>query len=140
VTAVLMMKLGIWYFAALIAIYGGLDVAQRIDTRRDARIRLAIMAAMGHQARNVSFRGLARHCHHAGWVAKRLGWLACPMVRDNFWRHSIQFKSVRGAAPLSVLLQALNEEKLATRIHVPDTAPSFGRRLAQQGWDTGGNS
>jgi hypothetical protein len=134
VTAVLMMKLGIWYFAGLVAIYGALDIAQRIDSRRDAKVRLAIMTAVGHPARGVEFRGLARHCHHAGWVAKRLGWLACPMVRENLWRHSIQFKSVRGAAPLNVLLQALNEEKLATRIKIPATAQSYGSRLAQESY------
>jgi hypothetical protein len=138
VTAVLMLKLGIWYFAGLLGIYGALDVTQRLEARRDARVRLAIMTAVGHPARSVSFRGLARHCHHAGWIAKRLGWLACPMVRESFWRHSIQFKSVRGAAPLNMLLQALNEEKLATRIRLPAAAQSFAQRLSQQSfWEAG---
>jgi hypothetical protein len=136
VTAVLMLKLGVWYFAGLVAIYAALDIAQRLEVRRDARVKMAIVRVTGHQPRSVSFRGLARHCHHAGWVAKRLGWLACPIVRETFWRHSIQFKSVRGAAPLSVLLQALNEEKLATRVRVPETAPSYGQNLAKQGqWE-----
>jgi hypothetical protein len=54
------------------------------------------------------------------------------MVRENLWRHSIQFKSVRGAAPLNLLLQALNEERLVTRIKVPGTTQTFGSRLAQE--------
>lgn len=134
VTAVLMLELGIWYFVLLVALYAALDLTQRTESRRDARIRLAIMTSVGQEARAVLFVGPSRHCEEAAWAARRLGWLVCPIRRESLWRHSIRFKSVAGASPLSHLLEALNEERLATRIHLPDTTPSFGRRLLEQSY------
>lgn len=134
VTAVLMLELGIWYFVLLVALYAALDLVQRTQSRRDAHIRLAIMTSAGQEARAVLFVGPSRHCEEAAWAARRLGWLVCPMERESLWRNSIRFKSVAGALPLSHLLEALNEERLATRIHLPDTTPSFGRRLLEHSY------
>src|SRR3990170_2965410 len=62
VTTVLILELGIWYFAGLIALYVALDVAQRLEERRDARTMMAILRTTGRKARAISFRGHARHC------------------------------------------------------------------------------
>ena len=134
VTAVLILELGIWYFIGLLAIYGALDVAQRAETRRDARNRMAILTAVGHHAPSIFFAGHARHCRRAAWVAKRLGWIAGPMAREGILRRSVRFRYVPGAAPLNTLLEALDGERLATRIRLLDFAPSFGRRLSEQGF------
>ena len=134
VTAVLILELGIWYFIGLIALYAALDVAQRAEMRRDARNRMAILASVGHHAPGIFFAGHARHCHQAAWVAKQLGWIAGPMAREGVLRRSVRFRCVPGAAPLDTLLDALNDEKLATRIRLLDAAPSFGRRLSEHGF------
>jgi hypothetical protein len=138
ITAVLILELGIWYFVGLIAIYAALDVAQRAEVKRDARIRMAIMGAAGQQAGSIAFFGLARHCHRAAWVARQLGWHPTPLTREGWLRRSIRFRFAPGAAPLSAVLDALNEERLATDIRLRNFAPSFGRRLAEQSyWDAG---
>lgn len=138
VTAVLILEFGIWALVSLFAIYGALDVAQRIEMRRDAHNRLMIRNAVGQLTRSITYRGSARYCNRAAWVAKRLGWIACPMVRASLWRHSIRFRVAPGAAPLSVLLEALNQEKLATRIELRGFVPSFAHKLAEQGfWEVG---
>ena len=138
VTAILFLELGIWALIALFALYGALDLAQRAELRRDARNRLMIRSAIGQVARCVAYLGPARYCNRAAWVAKRLGWIVCPMVRATLWRHSVRFRAAPGAAPLSSLLQALNDEKLATRIDLRGVAPNFARKLAEQGfWQVG---
>jgi hypothetical protein len=138
VTAVLILELGFWALVSLFAIYGALDIAQRAEVRRDARNRLMIRNSIGQQAQTVTYLGPARYCNRAAWVAKQLGWIACPMVRASLWRHSIRFRTAAGAAPLSSLLEALNQEKLATRIDLRGFAPSFARKLAEQGfWEAG---
>jgi len=138
VTAVLILELGVWYFVALIAIYAALDVAQRQEMRREAHKRMVILNSVGQSARSVAFFGLARHCQQAAWVAKRLGWIACPMVRERLLRHSVRFKYAPGAAPLTDLLKALDAERLATSIDLLEQVPSFGRKLSEQSlWDAG---
>lgn len=130
VTAVLILELGVWYFAGLIVLYAALDVAQRLEERRSARTMMAILRTTGRRAKAISFRGQARHCERAAWVARELGWLAQPMVRERLRRHSIRFLPVQSAAPLSALLQALDRDKLITRIRVPEYLPKVGSRAA----------
>src|SRR5262245_48481450 len=57
VTAVLMLELGIWYLVALVVIYAALDLVQRAETRRDARLRIAILNSVGQTARCLRFVG-----------------------------------------------------------------------------------
>jgi hypothetical protein len=136
VPALLILDLGPWYLIGLLAIYAALDIAQRADMRRDARNRLAILAASGQDAPSVRFVGSARHCRRAAWLAKRLGWFVCPIERERMFRHSIRFRCVSGSSSLNMLLDALNGAKLATRIRLLDVVPSFGRRLSEQGlWE-----
>ena len=141
ITAILMLEFGVWYFVALIAIYGVLDVGERLGLRRDARNHSAILATNGHPARSVGFIGSARHCQRAARVAKHMGWIACPMHRCGVLRHRMRLRHVRGAATLNALLEALLEAGLATRIRVPNSAeapPSLARQLAERGyWDAG---
>lgn len=128
VTAVLMLELGAWYFVALIALYAGLDVAERLEERRDGRTMASILRTTGRKARSVSFNGRARHCERAAWIAREMGWLAQPMVRRRPLRHSIRFVPVQSSAPLSALLQALDRDKLITRLRVPDYLPKAASR------------
>jgi hypothetical protein len=132
ITAVLILEWGIWYFAALILLYAGLDIAQRLEERRDARTMMAILRTTGRKARAVAFVGHARHCERAAWIAREMGWLAQPMVRERLRRHSIRFVPVPSSAPLSALLQALDRDKLITRLQVPAYLPKAGSRLAAQ--------
>lgn len=140
VTAVLILELGIWYFAGLILLYAALDVAQRLEERRNARAMVAILRAAGRKAQAVTFLGQARHCERAAWVAREQGWFVGPIARMRPWRHSIQFLPISSAAPLSALLQALHREGLVTRLHVPDYLPKAqpGRdeQALGRGWES----
>ncbi len=133
VTAVLILEFGIWYFACLIAIYGLLDVAERLELRREARNRAAILEATGRKVPSIGYVGSGRNCQKAAWLARRLGWIACPMHRDGLLRRSVRFRRIASSQPASALLQELHEAKLATRIRLPNRAPSYGRRLIEQG-------
>lgn len=133
ITALLILEFGIWYFACLIAIYVLLDVAERLELRREARNRAAILEATGRQVPSIGYVGSGRSCQKAAWLARRLGWIACPMRRDGMLRRSVRFRRVANSRPASALLQELHEAKLATRIRLPVQAPAFGRRLAEQG-------
>ncbi len=130
VTAVLMLELGAWYFVALVALYAGLDVAERLEERRSGRTMAAILRTTGRRARSISFGGGVRHCERAAWIAREMGWLAQPMVRQRLRRHSIRFVPAQSSAPLSALLQALERDKLITRIHVPEYLPKSTSRAA----------
>ena len=139
VTAVLILEWGIWYFAALIALYAALDIAQRLEERRDARTMMAILRTTGRKARAVAFTGQARQCERAAWIAREMGWRAQPLVRERLRRHSIRFLPVQSAAPLSALLQALDRDKLITRLHVPEYLPKSGTRVRVQGFNEAGH-
>lgn len=139
VTAILILEWGVWYFAGLVLLYAALDIAQRLETRRNASTTVAILRSAGRGARAVTFIGAARHCERAAWLARELGWLAGPMVRMRLMRHTIQFLPASKAAPLSALLQALHREGLITRLQVPDYLPRtsadrVGNDLGP-GWD-----
>ena len=144
ITALLILQFGVWYFVGLIAIYGLLDISERMELRRDARNRAAILSSIGQHVPSIGYVGSARHCQKAAWVAKRLGWIACPMRREGVVRFAVRFKRVPGSGPPNALLEALHEARLATRIRLPESAPSFGRRLSERGhwvdqayWDAG---
>jgi hypothetical protein len=132
VTAVLIFELGIWYFFAMLGLYAAIDIVHRLEERRNARLQMAILASADHDGRDVLFVGSARKCQEAAWLAKGLGWLACPMVQQRPWRHSVRLKQVPGATQLRALLQGLNEQRLAARIRLPGNARTFGQRLAEQ--------
>lgn len=123
VTAILILEWGVWYFAGLVLLYTGLDLAQRLETRRNASTMVAILRSAGRRAQAVTFIGAARHCERAAWIARELGWLAGPMARTRLMRRSIQFLPASPAAPLSSLLQALHREGLITRLNVPEYLP-----------------
>ena len=137
IPALMILDLGPWYLVGLLGIYAALDVAQRVDMRRGARNRMTILAAAGQEAPSVTFIGSARHCRQAAWLARKLGWYVCPIAREQMFRHSIRFRNTSGAAPLHMLLEALDGKRLATRIRLRNTAPSFGKCLSEHGlWET----
>lgn len=147
ITAVLILEFGVWYFVGLIVIYGLLDISERTELRREARNRAAILSSVGQQVPSIGYLGSARHCQKAAWVAKRLGWIACPMQREGMLRYTVRFRRDAGSGQLSALLEALHEAKLATRIRLPESAPSFGQRLSEHShwagpgyWDAGRDS
>lgn len=139
ITAILILQWGIWYFAGLILLYVALDIAQRIEDRRAARTMMAILRTAGRKAESVLFVGQTRHCERAAWIARELGWLVQPMMRDGFWRRSVCLLPVGSAAPLSTLLQALQRGGLVTNIAIPDHLPRMGGARAAypatRGWD-----
>ena len=127
VTAVLILEWGIWYFAGLVLLYVALDIVQRIEDRRDARIMMSILRTAGRKAEAVLFVGEVRHCERAAWLARELGWLVQPIARAGLWRRSVRMVPVGSAAPLSTLLQALQRGQLVTRLSVPEYLPKMGR-------------
>ena len=138
ITVVLILQFGVWYFVGLIAIYGLLDISERMELRREARNRAAIISSVGRQAPSIGYVASGRHCQKAAWVAKRLGWIACPLRKEGLFRYAVRFKRVPGSNQVSALLEALHEAKLATRIRLPQPPASFGQRLSEQGyWDAG---
>lgn len=138
VTAILMFKLGIWYFVALIAVYAVIDILQRLEEKREARNMMAILAATGCWAHSVTFRSRKRHCERAAWIARKLGWIPRPIRREGWGRRSIYFVPGASAAPLSNLLQALSREKLVTHIALPPALPKLGRRHTDQSYREAG--
>jgi hypothetical protein len=128
VTTVLILEWGVWYFAGLIALYIALDIAQRLEERREARTMMAILRTAGRRAAGIWFKASERHCEQAAWIARELGWQAEPLLRHRIGRYSIRFLPAPSAAPLSTLLQALDRDKLISRIRVPDYLPKTGDR------------
>jgi hypothetical protein len=123
VTTLLILKLGIWYFVGLVAVYVGLDVAQRLKTRREGRNSRAIAAVREQSARTITFNGRRWHCGRAARVAHQCGWIAQPMQRGGWWRSTIRFRHARRATSAAELLEALSSAKLATRIAIRDAVP-----------------
>lgn len=135
-TAVLMLELGVWYFVALLALYAALDIAQRSEARRAARVHMAVVASIGHRAGTLRFAGTPGDCEAAAWAARNLGWMVSPMQRERFWRRSVRFTHMSGASPLSYLLEALADKGLVRDVDIRQPLPSFGRRLIEHGrWD-----
>lgn len=123
VTTLLILKLGIWYFVGLVAVYVALDVAQRLKARREARNSKAISAVREQSARTVTFSGPRWHCGRAARIAHQCGWIAQPMERGGLWRSTIRFRHARRATSAAELLEALSSAKLATRITIRDAGP-----------------
>lgn len=123
VTTLLILKLGIWYFVGLVAVYVGLDVAQRFTARREWRNSRAIAAVREQSARTITFNGRRWHCGRAARVAHQCGWIAQPMERGGWWRSTIRFSHARRATSAAELLEALSSAKLATRIAIRDAVP-----------------
>ena len=131
VTTLLILKLGIWYFVGLVAVYVGLDVAQRLETRREGRNSKAISAVREQSAQTITFNGPRWHCGRAARVAHQCGWIAQPMQRGGLWRSTIRFRHARRATSAAELLEALSSAKLATRIAIRDAVPQDSPRPRQ---------
>jgi hypothetical protein len=131
VTTLLILKLGIWYFIGLVAVYVGLDLAQRLNGRREARNSKAISTVRGQPTRTVTFSGPRWHCSRAARVAHQCGWIAQPMQRGGLWRSTIRFRHARRATSAAELLEALSSAKLATRIAIRDAAADDASRPRQ---------
>jgi hypothetical protein len=123
VTTLLILKLGIWYFVALVAVYVGLDVAQRFKARREERNSEAISAVREQSAQTIIFSGRRWHCGRAARVAHQCGWIAQPLQPGGLWRSTIRFRHARRATSAAELLEALSSAKLATRIAIRDAVP-----------------
>ncbi|MDB5697434.1 MAG: hypothetical protein JWN69_238 [Alphaproteobacteria bacterium] len=132
VTTLLILKLGIWYFVGLVAVYLALDVAQRFEARREARNSAVISAARERATETIMFSGPRWHCARAARVAHQCGWIAQPMRRGRLWRASIRLCHARRATPAAELLEALRNAKLATRIALAVALPATAAGLARQ--------
>lgn len=137
VTTLLILKLGIWYFVGLVAVYVGLDVAQRLKTRREGRNSKAISVVRAQSAQTITFNGPRWHCGRAARVAHQCGWIAQPMQRGGLWRSTIRFRHARRATSAAELLEALSSAKLATRIAIRDAATQGPSRPRQSSRDIG---
>jgi len=137
VTTLLILELGIWYFVGLVAVYVGLDVAQRLETRREGRNSKAISAVREQSAQTITFNGPRWHCGRAARVAHQCGWIAQPMQRGGLWRSTIRFRHARRATSAAELLEALSSAKLATRIAIRDAVPPGSASPRQSFRDTG---
>jgi hypothetical protein len=137
ITTLLILKLGIWYFVGLVAVYVGLDVAQRLKTRREGRNSKAIAIVREQPAQTITFNGARWHCGRAARVAHQCGWIAQPMQRGGLWRSTIRFRHARRATSAAELLDALSSANLATRIAIRDAVPPGSQPPRQSFRDTG---
>jgi len=126
ITAVLILEWGFWYFAVLIFLYIALDVVQRLEERRTARVMMGILRTAGRSARAVEFRGLLRHCERAAWIGRELGWTVQPVIRLRPWKAAVRLLPAGSTVPLSGLLQALDRAELVTRLQLPERLPKLG--------------
>lgn len=138
ITAVLILEWGFWYFAVLILLYVALDVVQRLEERRTAKVMMGILRTAGRSARAVEFRGLLRHCERAAWIGRELGWTVQPMVRLRPWKSAVRLLPGGSIVPLSGLLQALDRAELITRLGLPDRLPKLGRDAVQRDFHESG--